>query len=147
MIKPFKQYFSKLGIYNGDINNPLIDDQFVFAAKSIENKLSTEIKKLNPNSLNAFGTIIVGDSLNPQASPQDIEKAFDLISKAQATMDAIDIKDTQENPPIATKFVPTADDKIDSPLESQQIGATEELMPEKLANNMDERFLLFSMLR
>lgn len=138
MIKKFKQYFKSKGIYKGIVDNS-IDDSFIFAAKSIENKLYLEAKKINKNAISFEGLIWSG-SINNKTSPKDIEKAFNILKSAQASMDAIDI---EEEKPTAIKFV-LIDEKKSIPSEPQQIGLTEQLLPEKLS--MDERFLVFSRL-
>jgi len=125
MIKDFKKYFKDIGLYSGAIDNN-IDELFIFAAKSIENKLSLLTKT------SFKGMIWNGKSIC--SSPDDLKKAF-----AQATMDAIDPKD---DVPSAIKFVLTEDETKTEPSEPQQIGLTEQLLPEKLSQ--DDRFLMFS---
>ena len=140
MIKEFKKYFKDKGIYKGAIDN-VINDAFVFAAKSIENKLYLEVKKLNNDIISLNGFIWAGNEINNLTSPQDIENAFKLISIAQANLDAIDIK---EEIPSVVNFVPMADETKTDPTEPQQIGLTQQVLPKKMS--MDDRFLLFSLL-
>jgi len=144
----FKKYLASNGRYSGTINSEL-DESFMLAMRKLEYDLSDMLSKVGMVSDNVLVGMILTKSGEIKTSVADIEASFNLIKKAQATVDTFDVEEFQTQTPIATKTVPTRDDtgiETGDPLDTQQIGKLEQKLPKKLPEehsplSMDERIL------
>lgn len=144
----FKKYLNENGLYRGNIEDPSYDPEFIAGLKKLEEIISSGLErtaKAPPNS--AAGLIWQGNQINQETSPEDIEAALKLIAQAanmkkdaQVNLDSIDLT---EEMPTAVKFNKNQEEsKLETgdPLDSQQIGRSQEElpMPDKL-NQIKER--------
>lgn len=153
LILSFKNFLHKNGLYNGDITDPMPDDQFVAAIRNLENSITTQLRSVSPTAATLQGVIWQGDHINPKTSVEDILKAIQLIERlkrkkvGQATVDTFDVEEYQTQQPVAVKPNPTQDDyglETGDPLDTQQIGIFRQKIPSELPvtgkeQTMDER--------
>lgn len=143
LILAFKAYLKSKGMYSGDISNPIADAQLIQSLQTIERKIAEAL-----DNTAVVGMLWQGNKINPQATPQDTEKALKLIEAhtlkkdAQATVDAFDVDEYQSEPPSATKQNLTGDEAANQqldPSDSQQIGKTIQEITNVTA--MDDRII------
>lgn len=154
----FKKYFSSLGFYVGDVNDPTPDPNFIRAVQAIEKRLSQWLQKISPSAgPDIFvGRIWKNGQINPQTSPQDLERAITLLNQlslkksAHTHVDMFDAEEYYEQQPIAVKPMPTKedhggdgtleDDPHADPATTQQMGEFQQKVPEKMpVMGMDDR--------
>lgn len=111
--------------------------------KILEQQLGRAISYVMPNVSPSVvnGMIWQGDHINPNTSPSDIEAALETLKglekykQAQADPNLVTVEQI-ENPPLATKFVPTKEDtKLETgeKQKSQQIGISTNVAPKEEA--------------
>lgn len=159
-IKSWKEYAKSKGLYNGDVNSPIIDDEFKNTLILLEQKLSKEVP-----SIDGLIYIKSKNSINQDINVIDYEEALKLLEEHKnltpkkasfksryaqdATLDAIG-KPWEEDPPLAVKWHQTQEEsKINSgdPDTSQQQGRLAENIPnnkykgkeETVPQNLDDR--------
>jgi len=156
-VSNFKQWLTKYGLYKGDINNET-DNKFVEALRKIERSISKSLETLADVPANSAHNLIwTGSQINPRTSPNDIEKAINLIKsfkesqakKSEGQVNSIwpsDAWDPEEPVPMSMKFVPTKDDtgiQFESAdyVNTQQIGEMQPKIPADMSAQVPEEVL------
>jgi len=137
----FKKYLSKDNpltgrLYFGNIDHE-VDQGLESALKLLEKKISTAI-----DSASIQGQLWTKSGMNPDASVQDVQRAIQLIVKAQATLDALG--PTNGEVPNAVNFSNTPPGYLENvdPDQSQRQGVLDQNLPEDLGkNNLDDRII------
>lgn len=153
----FKSFLAQLGLYQGNVSDPIADPAFVSAAQALEDKIQTALEKVSSKPVPPIrGMIWQSNQINPQTSVADVVQALKLIQQAQqrvksaqATVDTFDTEEYQTQQPIAVKPNPNREDyniETGDPDETQQIGEFQEKIPEKIPEDapnttMDDRVL------
>lgn len=130
----FSDYLEQKNIRAGSLGEGL---------QILEKQLGRAISYVMPNVSPAVvnGMIWQGDHINPNTSPSDIEAALKTLQglvkykQAQADPNLVTVEQI-ENPPLATKFVPTKEDtKLETgeKQKSQQIGMSTNVAPKEEA--------------
>ncbi len=84
MITNWKKYLKSKNLYSGDVESPKMDLQFKIAMISLEKSISDKVSSVK-------GMIWYNNTINSNASINDVENARQLLSLSMASFDAADV--------------------------------------------------------